>query len=428
MKKKILSPIVVFSTFLFISGCGGGSTSTNITKPVTPPAPVTPVAANNMVLTPAVAQINNIEAAIRHTNELRSEKGLPPLVIDPSLQAYAQKRAEEIVGQFSHTRPDGTTLQALKGGSAGENIAKSSRNDPLYVVKTLWRNSDGHYQNIINTNWKKIGIGMVADPNSPTGFYWVQVFGDDRTTTDYAFALTTNNRVTMAAYTSPLIALQSHLASKVTYNSNGQIAYLAPSAIKATSISPSGDPAAEAFGASKVTNPAFSQAYIYDHNNYKVMVRDPKVAGWQYQTFGRITQLQNQAHKPIGYANFGKATAPAAGATLKADYRGVAMGDHGSKTVLADFSASIDFSDAKKTMDITLNNSQAKDNNTGTWSKDAVYDFTKQLNWSASTNSFVNGQNTASLYGGNFEEVGGQFAHQVNGQAYTGAFGGKKAP
>ena len=49
------------------------------------------------------------EETARLVNEERAAYGLAPLKVSPELSAAAEVRANEIVRQFSHTRPDGSS-------------------------------------------------------------------------------------------------------------------------------------------------------------------------------------------------------------------------------------------------------------------------------------------------------------------------------
>ena len=55
----------------------------------------------------------------------------------------------------------------------GENIAHGY-NSGLLVTKG-WRDSVNHYKNMINSDFKKIGIGLFKFNNNN---YWVQIFTD----------------------------------------------------------------------------------------------------------------------------------------------------------------------------------------------------------------------------------------------------------
>lgn len=144
---------------------------------------------NRIMVKPVVAEYKaEVEKALQFTNQLRAEKGLPPLKYNPALAAYAQRRAEEVAGRFSHTRPDGSiSFSTDIHGGGGENIA-GGKNTAQETVLEQWKNSDGHYRNLMDPDYKSIGIGMVYWPGSEYGYYWVQIFGfEENTGTQYAF-------------------------------------------------------------------------------------------------------------------------------------------------------------------------------------------------------------------------------------------------
>lgn len=99
------------------------------------------------------------------------------LILDPTLTEAAQKRAEELIKLFSHTRPNGSKfLTVLKEynityNTSGENIA-NGQVDADDVMKS-WLNSPGHRANILNGKFGKIGVGVFEYNNS---LYWVQIF------------------------------------------------------------------------------------------------------------------------------------------------------------------------------------------------------------------------------------------------------------
>ncbi len=99
------------------------------------------------------------------------------LILDPTLTEAAQKRAEELIKLFSHTRPNGSQfLTVLKEynityNTSGENIA-NGQVDADDVMKS-WLNSPGHRANILNGKFGKIGVGVFEYNNS---LYWVQIF------------------------------------------------------------------------------------------------------------------------------------------------------------------------------------------------------------------------------------------------------------
>lgn len=113
------------------------------------------------------------------TNNYRSLVGVPSLTLDSFLVEAANIRAKELSDSFSHTRPNGsscfTVLSELgiSYGTAGENIAAGYSSSQS--VMEGWRSSSGHYQNIISSKFKKIGIGVNIINNQ---YYWVQIFSN----------------------------------------------------------------------------------------------------------------------------------------------------------------------------------------------------------------------------------------------------------
>jgi uncharacterized protein YkwD len=87
-------------------------------------------------------------------------------------------RGNELIDTFSHTRPDGSICFSVFDdvgvgyGAAGENIAMG-QSSPQNVVND-WMNSEGHKANILNSNYKNIGVGVAMDNNG--SLYWVQMF------------------------------------------------------------------------------------------------------------------------------------------------------------------------------------------------------------------------------------------------------------
>ena len=118
------------------------------------------------------AYINRI---VELVNEERAKVGLSPVTLDKKVQAAAQVRAKEIVTSFSHTRPDGTSFStALKEQNvsyrgSGENIAWGQKSPE--AVMNAWMNSSGHRANILNKNFKTIGVGYyrIAPAKQTTG-------------------------------------------------------------------------------------------------------------------------------------------------------------------------------------------------------------------------------------------------------------------
>lgn len=108
-------------------------------------------------------------------NEERAKAGLPALSWANDLASAANIRAEELVQNFSHTRPDGTNcFTTFPWGiyaQKGENIA-SGYNSPEKAMQG-WMNSQGHRENILNTTYNRIAVGCYYSNGL---YYWVQLF------------------------------------------------------------------------------------------------------------------------------------------------------------------------------------------------------------------------------------------------------------
>jgi uncharacterized protein YkwD len=140
--------------------------------------------------------------ALRLTNEIRAAagNGAKPLVLDESLCIAATIRAIEMnqVKKLdeNHNRPDGSSFQTVyieigylpadfmeKGNSAdwnsisvnpymwGENIACGQ--ESVQAVIDAWKSSSGHYANMTNIKYNKMGFGMCDDDNI---CFWAQEF------------------------------------------------------------------------------------------------------------------------------------------------------------------------------------------------------------------------------------------------------------
>lgn len=114
-------------------------------------------------------------------NQERTSRGLAALVADPDLVRVARLKAQDMIdnGYFSHTSPtygspfDMMKAEGIKYGYAGENLAGASSVESAH--QNLM-NSSGHRANILNTNFKKVGIGVVN--GGPYGKMFVQEFTD----------------------------------------------------------------------------------------------------------------------------------------------------------------------------------------------------------------------------------------------------------
>lgn len=107
-------------------------------------------------------------------NQARAAVGVAPLAWDDELAATAEVRAAELTISFSHGRPDGTSCFIIfpPAAAVGENIAAGQRS--AAQVNQAWTNSPGHYANMVNPNFTKLGVSCLIDDNGYK--YWVEAF------------------------------------------------------------------------------------------------------------------------------------------------------------------------------------------------------------------------------------------------------------
>ncbi|MGQ0623616.1 MAG: CAP domain-containing protein [Sporichthyaceae bacterium] len=116
-------------------------------------------------------------AILTLTNVQRAVKGCPPLRANTDLRQAAQAHANDMAKKdyFAHNSKDGTVWwKRIKRygfkDPAGENIARGY--GAATAVVAAWMKSPGHRANIMNCQFRKIGVGFNGEGN-----YWVQDFG-----------------------------------------------------------------------------------------------------------------------------------------------------------------------------------------------------------------------------------------------------------
>ncbi len=144
----------------------------------------------------ATQEICQIEAVIiRETNRYREEVGVAPLKYSTKISFVARDWSKDQgdVGDISHTGFPSARLTALieefgaKPSSklfamSGENVAlntKKSTSTPEQIgvaIAQQWRNSSGHYKNMIKSSYTAIGVGIVIIGKT---VYATQIFGKD---------------------------------------------------------------------------------------------------------------------------------------------------------------------------------------------------------------------------------------------------------
>lgn len=108
-----------------------------------------------------------MQKVLDQTNQERLKLGLPTLKYNSLLSQSATKKAQDMFtnNYWAHTSPDGTSpwdffkLVGYKYSVAGENLARDFY-DTDSLIKA-WMNSPTHKENILNSKYQEIGIGVV---------------------------------------------------------------------------------------------------------------------------------------------------------------------------------------------------------------------------------------------------------------------------
>ena len=117
---------------------------------------------------------------LKEVNIEREKNHLKPLKIDNRLNKIAVIKAKDMAREkkMSHTsKKFGVTFNLIKKEGisytkAAENIA-SGHKTPEFVTER-WLKSKGHRKNILERDYRFIGIGKASDNEGK--LYWVQIF------------------------------------------------------------------------------------------------------------------------------------------------------------------------------------------------------------------------------------------------------------
>ncbi|MGW0333261.1 CAP domain-containing protein [Streptomyces sp. NPDC003011] len=116
---------------------------------------------------------------LRLVNEERAKAGCDAVSANSALSGLAEDFSDAMAAQgfFDHTDPSGATPwdRATKAGITdlgGENIARGQAD--AAAVMAAWMDSPGHKANILNCDFKTLGVGVHFGSGGP---WWTQDFG-----------------------------------------------------------------------------------------------------------------------------------------------------------------------------------------------------------------------------------------------------------
>ena len=142
----------------------------------------TALSADNAQHRATVALTSFDYSVLAQLNRVRVEHGLQPLHLSLRLSESADAHSREMGadGYFAHASFDGTTYwkrieqwypwSGYQVWSVGENLLWSSPDlSPADALK-MWMHSPEHRANILNPNWREIGIAAVHSDGAPGTF------------------------------------------------------------------------------------------------------------------------------------------------------------------------------------------------------------------------------------------------------------------
>ncbi|MER7110055.1 CAP domain-containing protein [Streptomyces sp. NPDC000229] len=120
------------------------------------------------------------ERVVALVNAERARAGCSPLRRNGRLRSSAQGHADDMAARdyYAHNSPEGRDAGDRMEAAGynwrtwGENIHRGPK-DPARAVRD-WMGSAGHRKNIVNCEFKDIGVGVNLRSNGP---WWVQNFG-----------------------------------------------------------------------------------------------------------------------------------------------------------------------------------------------------------------------------------------------------------
>lgn len=131
------------------------------------------------VIAPPVEQWKRDVLAL--VNQERAKGGLAALSWGTTCEGAANTRAREIMTNYSHTRPNGSSWSTTcpipqTGGKSGENLNMGNAAVSPRTVVASWMNSPDHRKNILDPDFKYLSVGFIFDPSSQHKTYWSQYF------------------------------------------------------------------------------------------------------------------------------------------------------------------------------------------------------------------------------------------------------------
>lgn len=125
------------------------------------------------------------QAFLARINDYRAQHGKGALALSPQLNAAAAGHSMDmgVNNFFNHVNKQGKDVgnRASAAGYRwrviGENLAAGTGQDTAAEAFAMWKSSQEHNQNMLDGDYRDIGIGREQVPGSRYEWYWTTVFG-----------------------------------------------------------------------------------------------------------------------------------------------------------------------------------------------------------------------------------------------------------
>lgn len=106
-----------------------------------------------------------------------------PVALDTTLRLAARRHSQDMAARnyFEHDTPEGVgpagraAAAGYRSRFVGENIA-AGQIDPARVMKA-WMDSPGHCKNLMDPDYRVLGVGYYFEGGDRYEHYWTQDFG-----------------------------------------------------------------------------------------------------------------------------------------------------------------------------------------------------------------------------------------------------------
>lgn len=154
------------------------------------PTPTNPELGDASHITPNETNI------FKDINEIRKAANLTPLEFDIDLSRLSQQRSKDMVenNYFSHYDQDGEPYFSVMITAScdnpeltamGENLEMNNHSDSSIEAVEAWMESEEHKDNILNPDWRSIGVGEAKDDQGRV--FFTTLFSDKPCETPYQF-------------------------------------------------------------------------------------------------------------------------------------------------------------------------------------------------------------------------------------------------